>query len=56
MDRKAAKELLHIQGWLADEVNRQLTWLTLSRDLPQWKRSLEVLFADAELALTNETE
>ena len=27
-----------------DEINRELTWLTLSRDLPEWKRSLETLF------------
>src|SRR4051812_46741788 len=112
MDRKAAKELLHIHGWLRrvgqivergkdayladpilqeagdslmmklgeaanrlarlnvlapdgvdwalavanrnflihqyDEISRELTWLTLSRDLPEWGRSLSALFADAE--------
>jgi uncharacterized protein with HEPN domain len=26
-----------------DEINRQLTWLTLSRDLPAWQESLEPL-------------
>lgn len=115
MDRRAAKELLHIQGWLDrvdaivvrgrddyladdllqeagdslmmklgesanrlsklrilapggvdwalavanrnflihqyDEINRELTWLTLSRDLPEWKRSLAGYFAVAEVAL-----
>lgn len=111
MDRKAAKELLHIRGWLErveeirhrgkepyladdllqeagdslmmklgeaanrlarlgvlapegvewalavanrnfiihqyDEINREQTWLTLSRDLPAWKSSLLPLFAQA---------
>lgn len=115
MDRKAAKELLHIQGWLErvdevielgkdayltddlvqeagdslmmklgeaanrlsrlgvlapdgvewalmvanrnfiihqyDEINRELTWLTLSRDLPAWNRSLQSLVASAEVTL-----
>ena len=27
-----------------DEINRELTWLTLLRDLPEWKRSLATLF------------
>ena len=31
-----------------DEINRELTWLTLSRDLPDWQRSLTALFATAE--------
>ncbi len=31
-----------------DEINRELTWLTLSRDLPEWKQSLETLFDEAE--------
>lgn len=34
-----------------DEINRELTWLTLSRDLPTWKMSLQGLFDDAEAAL-----
>lgn len=33
-----------------DEINRDLTWLTLARDLPTWKRSLESLFRGAEEA------
>lgn len=111
MERKAAKELAHIQGWLErvdeivrrgrdtyladdllqeagdslmmklgeaanrlsrlgvlapegvewalavanrnfiihqyDEIDRDLTWLTLSRDLPAWAASLQPLFAEA---------
>lgn len=118
MDRKAAKELLHVKGWLErvdevvargkdayladdllqeagdslmmnlgeaanrlsrlgvlapegvewalavgnrnflihqyDEINRELTWLTLARDLPPWKASLEMLFELAESALDHE--
>ena len=115
MERKAAKELLHIQSWLTrveeivrrgkeaylaeellheagdslmmklgeaasrlswlgvlapdgvewalavanrnfiihqyDEINRQLTWVTLASDLPAWKGSLQVQFGEAENAL-----
>lgn len=119
MERKAVKELLHIQGWLDrvdeiiergkgayladdllqeagdslmmklgeaanrlsrldvlapagvdwalavanrnfiihqyDEINRELTWLTLSRDLPEWKGSLETLFDAADAVIGEET-
>jgi len=115
MDRKAAKELLHIQAWLGrvdeivdrgkkpylddelmqeagdslmmklgeaanrlarlgvlapegvewamavanrnfiihqyDEINRELTWLTLAEDLPAWRSSLQALFVAAALTL-----
>ena len=34
-----------------DQINRGLTWLTLSRDLPAWKVSLQGLFVEAEVAL-----
>lgn len=34
-----------------DEINRELTWLTLSRDLPGWKVSPQGLFVEAEAAL-----
>lgn len=34
-----------------DEINRELTWLTLSRDLPAWKVSLQGLFTEAEMTL-----
>lgn len=121
MDRKAAKELLHIQGWLKrvdeilvkgedtyhadallqeagdslmmklgeaagrlakldvlapdgvrwataianrnflihqyDEIDRQITWATLSVNLPEWKESLAMLFdaASAQIAEAGET-
>lgn len=119
MERKAAKELLHIKGWLEradqivergkaaylgddllqeagdslmmklgeaanrlsklgvlapdgvewalaianrnfiihkyDELNRSQTWLTLSGDLPAWRRSLESQFADADEVLAADT-
>jgi len=115
MDRKAAKELLHIEGWIAraaeisargkdayladdllqeagdslmmklgeaanrlsrldvlapdgvewalaaanrnfiihqyDQINRELTWLTLSADLPAWQKSLTLLVDEARAAL-----
>lgn len=31
-----------------DQINRELTWLTLSVDLPAWKASLKALFDQAE--------
>ncbi len=34
-----------------DELNRELTWLTLSRDLPEWDASLHGLFSEAEKVL-----
>lgn len=39
-----------------DEINRELTWLTLSRDLPEWKQSLAALFDEAEAAVAEESE
>jgi uncharacterized protein with HEPN domain len=38
-----------------DEINRELTWLTLSRDLPEWKHSLDGLFAEADAAVQTMT-
>jgi uncharacterized protein with HEPN domain len=35
-----------------DEINRELTWLTLSQDLAKWKGSLESLFDAAEAAVS----
>lgn len=118
MDRKAAKELLHIQGWLDrveeilakgeeaylddgllqeagdslmmklgeaanrlsrldvlapegvewaiavanrnflihqyDEISRDLTWVTLSVDLPEWKTLLQMLFDQASALIDAE--
>jgi uncharacterized protein with HEPN domain len=39
-----------------DEINRELTWLTLSRDLPEWKRSLESLVVAAQAAISEDSE
>jgi uncharacterized protein with HEPN domain len=39
-----------------DEINRELTWLTLSRDLPTWRSSLGTLFAEAETTIEKETD
>ena len=120
MDRKAAKELLHIQGWLGrieeivdrgkdtyladdllqeagdslmmklgeaanrlsklgvlapdgvewaiavanrnfiihqyDELNRAITWSTISVDLLDWKASLAPLIHDADVVIGNESD
>ena len=120
MDRRVAKELMHIQGWLErveeivergeeaymgddllqeagdslmmklgeaanrlaglgllapegvdwavavatrnfiihqyDEINRGLTWLTLSVDLPAWKASLSALLGEATAALHRDAD
>jgi hypothetical protein len=37
-----------------DEINRDLTWLTLSRDLPTWRASLKPLFAEAASTVQEE--
>jgi uncharacterized protein with HEPN domain len=34
-----------------DEINRDQTWLTLARDLPEWRVSLSALFTDAQAAI-----
>ncbi|MGH3354241.1 MAG: HepT-like ribonuclease domain-containing protein [Nocardioides sp.] len=34
-----------------DEINRELTWLTLASDLPEWKVSLQLLFDEASSVL-----
>lgn len=34
-----------------DEIDRELTWLTVSVDLPAWKSSLHPLFEEADTAL-----
>ncbi len=37
-----------------DKINRELTWLTLSRDLPAWRSSLKSLFAGAATTIEEE--
>lgn len=39
-----------------DEISRELTWVTLFRDLPDWERSLSALFAEADRALDADGE
>ena len=39
-----------------DEINRQLTWITLAHDLPEWRVSLQPLFALAARAIAEEQE
>lgn len=39
-----------------DEINRELTWATLSVDLPDWKVSLRALFAAAAETFDSEAE
>lgn len=39
-----------------DEINRVMTWQTLSVDLPAGHSSLRPLFADANASLSEETE
>lgn len=38
-----------------DEINRDLTWLTLSGDLPEWNVSLKDLFVIALVAIESES-
>jgi len=39
-----------------DEINRELTWLTLSRDLPAWRSSLQPLFAEASATIQDHSD
>jgi uncharacterized protein with HEPN domain len=39
-----------------DEINRELTWLTLARDLPEWKQSLATLFDAADAGLSEDSD
>ncbi len=39
-----------------DEINRELTWVTLSIDLPGWHASLAALIDEAQGALDTEAE
>lgn len=38
-----------------DEINRAITWQTLSVDLPDWQVSLRALFDEADAALSADT-
>ncbi|GEP40355.1 hypothetical protein NPS01_40180 [Nocardioides psychrotolerans] len=38
-----------------DEINRTLTWLTLSVDLPEWNQSLQKLFKAAAASIEEES-
>ncbi|MCF8610212.1 DUF86 domain-containing protein [Gordonia sp. HY285] len=38
-----------------DQINRELTWLTLSVDLPGWRASLAPLVEDARTVLRSDT-
>jgi hypothetical protein len=39
-----------------DAIDRELTWLTLSRDLPAWRSSLDSLFARAATTITDDSD
>jgi uncharacterized protein with HEPN domain len=39
-----------------DEINRELTWITLSRDLPEWGRSLAPMFTEAEIVVVERSD
>jgi uncharacterized protein with HEPN domain len=39
-----------------DQLNRAITWQTLSVDLPAWQASLRSLFADAARVIDDESE
>lgn len=38
------------------EINRDLTWLTVARDLPAWRSSLEPLFTQAGAAIEQKSD
>jgi uncharacterized protein with HEPN domain len=45
------------RNWLIhqyDQIDRRLTWVTLTRDLPGWRAALEPLFDRARQALASE--
>ena len=39
-----------------DQINRELTWLTLSVDLPAWRTSLASLVVEAQAAIDVDTD
>jgi uncharacterized protein with HEPN domain len=38
-----------------DEINRELTWLTLSHDLPAWRSSSAPLFVEASTTIEGDS-
>ena len=38
-----------------DEIDRELTWLTLSMDLPAWRSSLATPFAEAARVIEDDS-
>ncbi len=45
------------RNWLIhqyDQIDRGLTWVTLTRDLPGWRAALDALFTGAQRALASE--
>lgn len=47
------------RNWLIhqyDQVDREVTWATLTRDIPRWEMALRLAFVEAELRLTDETD
>ena len=56
MDRRTAKEFLHIQNWLIhqyDMIDRDVTWATLHCDLPIWIAALSESFAQASQVISS---
>lgn len=39
-----------------DEINRELTWLTLSRDLQAWRSSLAALFVEVSTTIQDDSD
>jgi uncharacterized protein with HEPN domain len=47
------------RNWLIhqyDQVDRDVTWATLTRDLPRWDRALRSSFAEAEARLADQSD
>ncbi|MBK8462844.1 MAG: DUF86 domain-containing protein [Nigerium sp.] len=53
----ARSDAIANRNWLIhqyDQIDRGLTWVTLTRDLPGWRAVLEALFNRAQRALASE--
>jgi uncharacterized protein with HEPN domain len=58
MSRRVAKEYLHLRNWLIhqyDQIDRNVTWATLTRDLSVWEAALRPRFSKAEARLADES-